>query len=108
MGLAEVYLSKYINVWASAADSWKNKSSVAYPGYSRMAEALRNKSFTGMIDDYQALVGSPEMIIENLNFLYEKLKVDQMLWQIDFGSQPFEVSMQTLNLLTDKVIPAIG
>ena len=105
--LAEIYLARYIDVWASAADSWKMKTSAAYPGYSGMARGLREKSAESMISDCQALVGNPKEVIEKLRYLRDFLDVEYFLWQIDFGSQPFEVSARTLQLLIEDVIPVV-
>lgn len=101
---SEKFLQDYVRIWANAADSWSNRQSRDYPGYTDMAHALRLQSPRKMLENNQALVGSPEQILEKVLEMEEELNVDLVLWQIDYGSQPFESSRRTLQLFVDQVL----
>ncbi len=102
------YLSEYIRVWADAADAWNTCSSTNYPGYTGMSYALRQNTANKMRDTMQAFVGTPELVAKLIKELVATTHVDQILWQIDFGGQPFSSSMTTLNLFVNNVLPLLA
>jgi alkanesulfonate monooxygenase SsuD/methylene tetrahydromethanopterin reductase-like flavin-dependent oxidoreductase (luciferase family) len=102
------YLSRYLNVWVDAVQFWQGKHSSAYPGYERIPEILNKLTPHDMRNYQQAIVGTPEGVCEQIMWLHETLSIDHFLWQIDFGTQPFHVSMKTLELLIGEVMPRLG
>lgn len=102
---SNLYLGRYLATWIDATSHWIGKTSVAYPGYSRIPEVLKQLSPHDMRNFTQALAGSPNEIIEKIQFIKNTLSIDHFLWQIDFGAQPFSVSSNTLRLLIEQVIP---
>ena len=48
-----------------------------------------------------------QLIVERINYMHDLLGIDHILLQIEFGSQPFEVSKQTLELFIEQVIPKL-
>jgi len=55
----------------------------------------------------QALVGAPEFVAVKIQQLIDITNVDQILWQIDFGAQAFNSSMNTLDLFASNVRPLL-
>jgi alkanesulfonate monooxygenase SsuD/methylene tetrahydromethanopterin reductase-like flavin-dependent oxidoreductase (luciferase family) len=101
------YLSEYIRVWADAADSWNTSSSSNYPGYTGMSYALRQNSPKNMKDTNQAIIGTPDFVAQKINEIIKLNKIDQILWQIDFGGQKLESMRNTLMLFVNKVLPQL-
>lgn len=101
------YLSEYIRVWADAADSWNTSSSSNYPGYTGMSYALRQNSPKNMRDTNQAIIGTPDFVAKKINEIIKLNKIDQILWQIDFGGQKLETMRNTLTLFVNKVLPQL-
>lgn len=58
-----------------------------------------------MRENGQALIGSPKTIINNIKYIYDELGIEEILLQIEFGSQPFEMSECTLKLFINEVMP---
>lgn len=102
------YLSEYIRVWADAADSWNNFTSSNYPGYSDMSCALRQNNPQYMRGTNQAIIGTPTMVAEKINQIITSRKIDQILWQIDFGGQKINPMMNTLSLFVNEVLPLLN
>lgn len=105
--LSDQYLSKYIQVWAHATESWSGRASTDYPGYTGLANMLRANTPEKMRDNLQVLVGTPESVADRINQLFKYNFLDQIIWQIDFGAQPEAVSRRTLELFIEKVLPNI-
>lgn len=92
----DLYLRRYLDVWADAAKAWDTSTSPAYPGYAGMGRFLRGDSPQAMRQRGAAVVGSPEHVIEQIHQLVEDLGIDYILWQIDFGAMPGEDARRTL------------
>ena len=103
----DLYLSEYIQVWADAADAWNGFSSSNYPGYTGMSRMLRQNSPSNMRKTMQAFVGTPQSVAKQIQNLIEVTEVDQILWQVDFGGQPYSSAITTLNLFVREVMPII-
>lgn len=106
--LGDKYLSRYIDVWASATETWSTVSSTDYPGYSGLGSILRANSPEKMRKNLQALVGTPESILDQLHYISSITDLDQIIWQIDFGAQPSAVSQKTMELFVSKVMPNVS
>lgn len=104
---ASYYIQQYFNVWADAADAWSKHSSLDYPGYTGMSKMLRNNQPNTMITQNQVVVGDPQHACETILAIKELLKIDQILWQIEFGAQSLNTSKRTLELFLEKVLPNI-
>ncbi len=101
------YLQHYIQTWHSATLCWSGKQSDAYPGYAKIPEILSRLSPSDMRSYQQALVGSPQHVAEQIQKLRDILGIDYFLWQIDFGAQPYDLSLKTLELFIGEVLPLI-
>ncbi len=105
--LSDKYLNNYITVWANATESWSRHTSTDYLGYTGLGAILRMNTPEKMRKNLQAFVGTPAKIIEHLHMLDELFDVDQVIWQIDFGAQPADISQKTVQLFIDKVMPKL-
>lgn len=101
----EEYLRRYLGVWMSAATAWDNVTSRDYPDYTGMSWAIRTSSPAQLQRNGGAVVGCPEQVAEAVQRLRERLGVDQILWQIDFGAMPIERARRTLAAFVEKVMP---
>jgi alkanesulfonate monooxygenase SsuD/methylene tetrahydromethanopterin reductase-like flavin-dependent oxidoreductase (luciferase family) len=101
----EEYLRRYLGVWMSAATAWDNVTSRDYPDYTGMSWAIRTASPSQLQRNGGAVVGCPGKVVEAVSALRERLGVDQILWQIDFGAMPIERSRRTLLEFIEKVMP---
>jgi len=105
--LSDEYLNKYIHVWANATETWLRHSSTDYPGYTGLGDILHANTPEKMRYYLQALIGTPERVVDHINQIVEILTLDQIIWQIDFGAQPEYVSRRTMDLFIEKVMPYI-
>lgn len=103
--VGDYYLQRYLDVWADAAECWNRRNSTDYPGYSNLASVLRNAKPQTMRFNTSAIFAEPERVLEEINRIKSLLYVDEILWQIDFGAQPIETSMNTLQLFIEEVMP---
>lgn len=99
------YLSRYLGVWLSAASAWDNVSSRDYPDYTGMSWAIRTASPAGLRRNGGAIVGCAAQVVDAVAQLRERLDIDQILWQIDFGAMPRERAQRTLTCFIDTVMP---
>ena len=52
------------------------------------------------------MYGTPEAIVDRLGQLIEDLQLDQIIYEINFGRRiPYELQMNNLRLMNDRVIP---
>ncbi len=102
---SDLYLASYLNTWAGATQEWDHTTSSDYPKYTGMAKILRAYSPQAMRQNGSAIVGSPQSVLDKVESLTRLLQVDQILWQIDYGCQPYEVSKKSLELFYKYVIP---
>jgi alkanesulfonate monooxygenase SsuD/methylene tetrahydromethanopterin reductase-like flavin-dependent oxidoreductase (luciferase family) len=106
--LSDEYLTKYIDVWADATESWSSNVSSDYPGYTGLGNILRANTPSKMRDNMQVLVGTPDQVIDKIKYIGNTFSLDQIIWQIDFGAQPESVSLTTVKLFIDKVMPFVS
>ena len=53
------------------------------------------------------LFGTPEAVVDRIAMLREDFSTDEIMFEVNWtASVPREVVMQTMRLLTDKVIPS--
>ncbi|HYH81164.1 MAG TPA: LLM class flavin-dependent oxidoreductase [Longimicrobium sp.] len=105
---SDAYLRRYLDVWADAAGAWDGVSGRDYAGYTGMGAALRATTPEGMRRERSAVVGSPARVREATRWLGEVVGVDEVLWQVDFGSMPREVASRSLALFLDEVLPHLS
>lgn len=102
----DYYLQRYLDAWAAAAKAWDTRASVDYPRYTGFGRGLRLDSPDAMRRRGAALVGAPERVVEGIAELRDRLRVDTILWQIDYGAMAGEDSRRVLDLFVEEVWPA--
>lgn len=102
------FLHLYHEVWADAVKSWEHVHSQDYPGYTGISRAIKNINLDSMRRERNAIIGSPARIIDSIHYLCQKLDLDQIIWQIDFGAMPGELAKRSLRLFVDRVLPQLS
>jgi len=102
----DFYLGRYLDVWRDAAKAWDSVISPDYPRYSGLGHSLRIDSPESMRQRAAALVGSPARVVDQILWLKEKLGIDALLMQIDFGAMPGVDASRSLELFVQEVWPS--
>lgn len=95
------------------ADTTKEALQGMYPHIDYGFKAIRGSGYPkqqfAQAPDYRdaLMVGSTEEIIEKILYQYELFGMQRFLAQIDFGGVPFDKVMKNIELIGDKIIPAI-
>jgi alkanesulfonate monooxygenase SsuD/methylene tetrahydromethanopterin reductase-like flavin-dependent oxidoreductase (luciferase family) len=82
---------------------WLDSSPAKVPG-ARIPREDFNRSITSGSGPF---VGSPAEIIDKISLLHELTGMDRLVAQIDIGGMPFSKVAGMIELLAEKVIPAI-
>src|SRR5690625_437314 len=95
------------------ADTTQEALQGMYPHIDNGFKAIRGSGYPkqqfAQAPDYRdaLMVGSTEEIIEKILYQHELFGMQRFLAQIDFGGVPFEKVMKNIELIGDKIIPAI-
>ncbi|KWT63927.1 hypothetical protein ADL21_00845 [Streptomyces albus subsp. albus] len=106
--LADPLLRRYLDVWASAVEPWDDTASRDYATYTGMGRFIRSLTPKDCRLSGSAMIGSPERIVRRVTEFQEKLGVDVLLWQVDFGGASGEVARRSLELFVDQVADKIS
>ncbi|MEV6239797.1 LLM class flavin-dependent oxidoreductase [Lentzea sp. NPDC051838] len=104
---AEPLLREYLDVWAEAADSWKNVTSPDYQGYAAAGKTFRSVTAKDLRSVATGVIGSPATVLEKIEEIRANLPVDTLLWQIDFGGQDLESMSRSVRLFAEEVMPKV-
>lgn len=105
INMGKFYLERYHKVWVAAAKAWDNLTSDNYPKYRGIAKKIEACDFDYLIKNKNLAFGDPKSLIDYIQMIKNELGVDQILWNIDYGSMPLELSKQSLRLFVEKVLP---
>lgn len=105
--LADFHLARYHSVWAQAAESWEATTSKDYPGYRGFVRAIRAQTPEHMRLRRNVIVGTPDHVVQQIEWLRSQLDVDHIMWQIDFGAMPMNIAGRTLRSFVDSVMPRL-
>jgi alkanesulfonate monooxygenase SsuD/methylene tetrahydromethanopterin reductase-like flavin-dependent oxidoreductase (luciferase family) len=108
LAAARTQIQCYLKVWADAASSWKYVKSSAYPSYGNLAQQISSVSVDSLLQNRNVVAGDTHAVIDQTKEIVSRLKVDQVLWHIDFGSADREAMVETLSLFINKVLPQVG
>lgn len=95
------------------ADTTKEALQGMYPhingGFQAISGAGYPRQQFAQAPDYRdaLMVGSTEEVIEKLLYQYELYGTQRFLAQIDFGGVPFDKLMKNVEIIGEKIIPAI-
>ena len=98
-------VERYIEVFAEAVRSWSDKQSSQYAGYNKLVEAITALTAEKMIDSHTALVGTPDEVIEQIEFNRDLIGEHEPSMQINFGGIKEREAFRTLELFAHHVMP---
>ena len=77
------------------------------PKRSYLANVSREEYDKRAAADGPLFVGSPQQIVDKISWEHELFGHQRYLAQVDIGGQPFSMVAKTLELLGNKVAPAV-
>jgi natural product biosynthesis luciferase-like monooxygenase protein len=98
-------VDRYIEVFAEAVRSWVDHQSNQYAGYNKLVEAIGALTAEKMIDSHTALVGTPDEVIEQIEFNRDLIGEHEPSMQINFGGIKEREAFRTLELFAKRVMP---
>jgi natural product biosynthesis luciferase-like monooxygenase protein len=99
-------VNRYIEVFAEAVRSWQGQQSSQYAGYSKLVDAISALTAEKMIESHTALVGTPEEVIEQIEFNRQLIGEHEPSMQINFGGMDEGEALRTLELFAARVMPS--
>lgn len=103
--IADPYLNRYLDVWASALESWDNTVSTDYAQYTGLGSVVRTMTAKDVRATGTAVVGSPAHVVDTIGRFVERTGADGLLWQVDFGGMGGEPATRSVRLFLDEVRP---
>ncbi len=100
-------IARYIEVFSEAVQSWSGQHSEQYAGYQKLVEAITSLNAEKMIASRTALVGSPEEVVEQVQFTREVFGEHEPSMQINFGGITDKEAFRTLELFASRVMPKL-
>jgi alkanesulfonate monooxygenase SsuD/methylene tetrahydromethanopterin reductase-like flavin-dependent oxidoreductase (luciferase family) len=98
-------VARYIEVFSEAVQSGSGPHSEQYAGYQKLGEAISALTAEKMIESRTALVGTPEEVIEQVQFTREIFGEHEPSMQINFGGISEREAFRTLELFANRVMP---
>ncbi len=103
--IADPYLNRYLDVWASALESWDITVSTDYAQYTGLGSVVRTMTAKDVRATGTAVVGSPAHVVDTIGRFVERTGADGLLWQVDFGGMGGEPATRSVRLFLDEVRP---
>jgi natural product biosynthesis luciferase-like monooxygenase protein len=98
-------VERYVEVFSEAVRSWAGSASKQYAGYEKLVEAIAALTPQKMIESRTALVGTPEEVIEQVEFNRNLIGEHEPSMQINFGGIKERDALRTLELFAGRVMP---
>jgi alkanesulfonate monooxygenase SsuD/methylene tetrahydromethanopterin reductase-like flavin-dependent oxidoreductase (luciferase family) len=98
-------VERYVEVFAEAVRSWAEQQSIQYAGYNKLVEAISALTAEKMIASHTALVGTPDEVIEQIEFNRDLIGEHEPSMQINFGGIKEREASRTLELFARHVMP---
>jgi natural product biosynthesis luciferase-like monooxygenase protein len=98
-------VERYIEVFSEAVRSWARHQSDQYASYGKMVESIARTTIESMLRDRQALIGTPDDVVEQLRYHVEVFGEFEPSLQINFGGTGEVEALRTLELLARHVMP---
>ncbi len=98
-------VERYIDVFGEAVSSWAGLQSGQYAGYGKMVESIARTTIESMLETNQALIGTPDEVVEQLRFQIEVFGEIEPSMQINFGGMSDREAFRTLELFAARVMP---
>jgi len=101
-------VERYIEVFSEAVSSWADHHSAQYAGYGKMVDSIARTTSDSMIRDHQALIGTPDDVVEQLRYYVDCFGEFESSMQINFGGISEAAATRTLDLFARHVMPRFG
>jgi natural product biosynthesis luciferase-like monooxygenase protein len=98
-------VDRYIEVFSEAVSSWATHQAGQYANYTKMVESIARTTTDSMIEGKQALIGTPEEVIEQLEYHVDLFGEIEPSLQINFGAITDTEAFRTLELFASRVMP---
>lgn len=100
-------VERYIEVFAEAMRSWATARSGQYADYGKLVESISRTTLDSMLTDHQALIGTPDEVIEQLQYHIDAFGDFEPSMQINFGGIGDREAFRTLELFAGHVMPKL-
>src|SRR6058998_3844590 len=100
-------VERYIEVFSEAVSSWATHQAAQYANYGKMVESIARTTIESMLQDRQALIGSPDEVVEQLWYHREVFGEFEPSIQINFGGIGHAEASRTLELFASRVMPKL-
>jgi natural product biosynthesis luciferase-like monooxygenase protein len=97
-------VERYIEVFGEAIASWASQQAAQYAGYGKMVESIAQTTIESMLAGHQALIGTPEEVVDQLAYHVEVFGEIEPSMQINFGGIGEKEALRTLDLFADRVV----
>lgn len=104
--IADEYLRKYLDVWASATAGWGYRSSADYASYTGMSRFIHSLTAKDLRLSGSAIVGDPAEVSSKLRSFERLLGIDVLLCQVDYGGMPASLARASMELFAKEVMPS--
>jgi natural product biosynthesis luciferase-like monooxygenase protein len=101
-------VERYIEVFGEAVGSWAGHQAAQYASYGKLVDAIAATTLDSMLADRQALIGTPDEVIEQLRYHVDVFGEFEPSLQINFGGIIDAEAERTLELLARRVMPAFA
>jgi alkanesulfonate monooxygenase SsuD/methylene tetrahydromethanopterin reductase-like flavin-dependent oxidoreductase (luciferase family) len=98
-------VERYIEVFGEAVSSWASHQAAQYADYGKVVASIAGTTIESMLEGHQALIGTPEEVVEQLAYQIEAFGEIEPSLQINFGGIGEAEALGTLELLADRVMP---
>jgi alkanesulfonate monooxygenase SsuD/methylene tetrahydromethanopterin reductase-like flavin-dependent oxidoreductase (luciferase family) len=98
-------VERYIEVFDEAVSSWASHQAAQYASYGKMVESIARTTLESMLEGHQALIGTPEEVVEQLAYQIEVFGEIEPSMQINFGGSGEDEALRTLELFAGRVMP---
>jgi natural product biosynthesis luciferase-like monooxygenase protein len=98
-------VARYIDVFKEAVDSWGGHQAAQYAGYAKMVESIAQTTLESMLAGHQALIGTPDDLIEQIAYQVDAFGEIEPSMQINFGGIGEDEAARTLELFAKHVMP---
>jgi len=99
-------VERYVEVFSEAVGSWSRQDTgMQYAGYQKLVEGIRATTAESMIENSQALCGTPDEVVEQLKYHRELFGEHEPSMQINFGGMSDREAQRTLELFAAHVMP---
>jgi natural product biosynthesis luciferase-like monooxygenase protein len=102
-------VERYVEVFSEAVGSWSGQDTGRqYVGYDKLVEAIRATTAASMIENYQALCGTADEVIEQIKYHRKIFGEHEPSLQINFGGMSEGEAFRTLELFAARVLPTFN